>query len=305
MTKWLLLRILFFVLLLGCGQAFGAASSDAIKPTEIRIGLGPLGVKETVRQGAEALAKLLQDETGIHVSIYLAKNYANLAQAVKDKKVDFVFLSALSFVKLEKESQLQVLLKHVWQEPFYYSVLLTSKGSGFKSVQDLKGKKIAFVDKRSTSGYLYPKVMLKKNKISENFFAEVRYSASHNESVALLNKKMVDGIFVFADSADGKKSAWNKFTEVTDLNSQPEILWVSEPIPNDPFCVRQEFYEKYPKTVHTIMYSLIDANQKLAGHAGVVEILSAKGFLPATTRQYDPVREMVKELGIGNSTEDL
>jgi phosphonate transport system substrate-binding protein len=276
-------------------------SLDTVRPPEIVIGLGPLGPREEVKQGAMSVAKLLQNEIGIPVKIYLAKNYSNLAKSVRDKKVDFVFLSAASYVLLEKDTHLQVLLKHVWQEPFYYSSLISLKNSGFNKLEELKGKKVAFVDKRSTSGYLYPQVMLQKRKMSENFFSETRFSASHSESVKLLKHHEVDAIFVFSDDSKGLSTAWNKFSE--GATEEIQVLWVSDAIPNDPFCVRQEFYEKYPKTVHSVMYSLIDAHEKLTGQPGVIDVLSAKGFLPATSRQYDPVRDMVKQLGISRLEE--
>jgi len=291
----------------------GALPLDAVRPAEIRIGMGPLGLPAHLKEGAKSIARLLQEELGVPVSVYLAKNYSNLAKSVDEKKLDFVFLSALSFVRLEKKAKIQVLLKHVWQEPFYYSTLIALKSSGIKNLADLKGKKIAFVDKKSTSGYLYPKVWLKKNNIPDSYFAEIRFSSSHSESVNLLNKKEVDAIFVFADDPTGTRSAWSQFTvdppkspssSATTVNSGVEALWVSDPIPNDPFCVRTEFYEKFPKTVHALMYSLIDAKEKLEGKKGVVDILSSKGFVPATSRQYDPIREMVKELDLP-AMEDL
>ena len=287
---------IFLACLIGVWPAF-AVTADNIKPVEIRIGMGPLGVLDNLRAGSKAIAQLIQNESGIPVSVYLAKSYSNLAQAVQDGKVDFVFLSALSFVRLEKKANLQILLKHVWQEPFYYSTLLALKSSKIKSLQDLKGKRVAFVDKKSTSGYLYPKVMLKKNKVEDSFFSEIRFSSSHSESVNLLNQNAVDAIFVFADDPKASTSAWKQYTANAKSNDI-SVLWVSDPIPNDPFCVRSEFYEKFPKTVHTVMYSLIDAKERLEGKKGIIDILSSRGFVPATSRQYDPIREMVKELDL-------
>jgi phosphonate transport system substrate-binding protein len=73
---------------------------------------------------------------------------------------------------------------------------------------------------------------------------------------------------------------------------------VSEPIPNDPFVVRQDFYDKNPKLTHNLMFNLIDVAEKLKEDKEVLDFLGARGFMPATTRQYDPVREMVKEMKI-------
>ena len=43
---------------------------------------------------------------------------------------------------------------------FYYSILMAGKDSPVKTVQDIKGQDFTFVDPASTSGNLFPRVML-------------------------------------------------------------------------------------------------------------------------------------------------
>ncbi|MNT99402.1 hypothetical protein D3C72_2422380 [compost metagenome] len=76
------------------------------------------------------------------------------------------------------------------------------------------------------------------------------------------------------------------------------MIWVSAPIPNDPFCVRQDFYDKYPKVTHSLMFSLIETSQAGKDRTQYSEILGSHDLMPATSKQYDPVREMVKALNI-------
>jgi phosphonate transport system substrate-binding protein len=191
-----------------------------------------------------------------------------------------------------------VLLKRIWAEPFYYSIIIAKKDSGLKKLEDLKGKRIAYVDPKSGSGYLYPQLLFKKKGWTDKNFSEVKFSGSHSASVEMLENKQVDAIAIFADDTEGVNSAWTKFSKEGKIaNNSTKILWKSEPIPNDPFCVRQEFYDKYPKVVHNLMFALIDAVDSLKDNKEITNILGAKGFMPATSRQYDPVRELVKELG--------
>ena len=75
-------------------------------------------------------------------------------------------------------------------------------------------------------------------------------------------------------------------------------LWVSAPIPSDPFCVRQDFYDQYPKVTHTLMFALIDILEQAPNKNTYSEIFGTHDLMPATSKQYDPVREMVKALGI-------
>ncbi len=275
----------------------GLSQNHESTPKELTIGFIPSGDKESLKRGAFALAKKLQSDLGIPINIYIPKSYGSLLTAIKEKKVDFAFLTAASYVAAEKDSKIQVLLKRIWSEPFYYSIILTKKNSGLKKLEDLKGRRIAYVDTKSTSGYLYPQVMFKKMGWTDKIFKEVKFTGSHADSVLQLEQNKTDVIAVFSDDKEGTVSAWNKYAK--DAKANPvRVLWQSEPIPNDPFCVRQEFYEQYPKVVHTLMFKLIDAVELLKDNKDVVAMIGAKGFLPATSRQYDPVRELVKELGL-------
>jgi phosphonate transport system substrate-binding protein len=264
-------------------------------PKEITIGFLPGGNAEVIKRGSVEVAKGLQDELGIRVNVYLSKNYSGLIEAMKNKKVDFAIFTSMAYVFAEKEAGAKVLLKKVWAEPFYYSALLTQKKSPFKKVEDLKKARLAFVEEKSTSGYLYPQVLLKKKKIEPK---STVFSGSHFLSVQQLDEGQVDAIAVFADDKNGLKNAYVKYSKHPNPEKQVRVLWVSEPIPNDPFCVRQDYYDQYPKLTHNLMFALIDVVDKLRSNKDVMETVGAQGFVPATQRQYDPVREMVKELGL-------
>lgn len=264
--------------------------------SQITLGLLPGGDPETVRAQAIELAKELQVQLEIPVNIYISKDYAGLIEAMKSKKVDFAFFSALTYVFAEKEVKTKVLLKKVWSEPYYYSALVTKKNSGIKKVEQLKDKRIAFVDEKSASGYLYPQVMLAKKNLPNESFKKVIFSGNHQASIRLLEQGEVDAAAVFSDDAAGDKSAWNKFT--TNKKQKYRLLWISEPIPNDPFCVRQEFYDEYPKITHTLMFAMIDIMGREKDTKKYSEVLGTRDLMPATSKQYDPVREMVEALHI-------
>ena len=276
------------------------SSASESTPSTITIGFLPGGDIETVKKGSFEIAKALQDELHLPVKVYISKNYSGLVEAMKNKKVDFAFFTAMSYVAAEKEAGAKVLLKKVWTDPFYYSVVLTRADSKIKNLEMLQGKKVAFVDEKSTSGYLYPQVLFKKKKIN---FGKSQFSGSHSASVELLDKGDVDVIAVFADDKKGLQNAYVKYSSQAHFKKiRPDklvsVLWVSEPIPNDPFCVRQDFYDQYPKVTHNLMFALIDAFEKLKASPEVLGTIGAQALATATQRQYEPVKEMVKELGL-------
>ncbi|WP_374035002.1 phosphate/phosphite/phosphonate ABC transporter substrate-binding protein [Bdellovibrio bacteriovorus] len=288
--------ILGLLTLLSISTAFAAEGTSEAVPSSITIGVIPGGNPENLREQGLALAKELQAKLNIPVNIYVSKNYVGLIEAMKTKKVDFAFFSSSTYVFAEQQAQAKVLLKKVWHEPYYYSMIITPQRSGIKSLKALKGKKVAFVDDKSSSGYLYPQVALRKEGLSDTDFKEAVFTGNHQASIQFLEAKKVDAAAVFSDDEKGLQGAWEKFG--TDKKAKYRILWKSAPIPNDPFCVRQDFYDAYPKTTHTLMFALIDILEQNRNKDTYSEILGSRDLMPATSKQYDPVREMVKALNI-------
>jgi len=247
---------------------------------------------EWLRRNGVLLAKALQEKLGVPINIYIAKNYGDLTKAMEGGLVDFAFLSAMTFVEAESAGA-KVLLKKVWDGPFYYSAIITPQHSKIKSIKDLEGKRIGWVDEKSASGHLYPEVMLIKKGFKPSlFFKEQKYFGQHEAAVKGLFAGAVDAIAVYADDKNAKTGAWTRFAP----KSKVKVLWVSSPIPNDPFCVRQAFYAQYPKFTHEMMFALQDF-KNVPGDKNLLKTLYGIKYLEfATSKQYDPVRELVKYL---------
>lgn len=289
------MRLLFLSVIFLLGSVLAQAQ---VNPSSITIGFLPGGDAEALKKGAVAIAQAIQNQLNIPVKVYLSKDYSGLIDAMKTKKVDFAFFTSMTYVVAEKNASAKVLLKKVWVEPFYYSMILAPKGKGISKITDLKGKKIGLVDEKSTSGFLYPQFVFKKNNLNNTDFKEVKYSGSHSQSVAFLDQGAVDAIAVFSDDVKGLQSAYAKYSKKEKPMSQVNIIWVSEAIPNDPFCVRQDFYDQYPKLTYNLMIALIDAVDQHKGTREIQEAVGANALMPATQRQYDPVREMAKALDL-------
>lgn len=271
------------------------AASKAKPHTQgITIGFISGANPETFEAQGAAFAKALQDELKTPVNIYISKDYDSLARAMQENKIQFAFFSPSVFVQVENEIPAKVLLKKVWKEPFYYSAIIVPEKSKIKKLGDLKGRKVAFVDKNSASGYLYPKVALSKASIKDTDFKELIFSGNHENSMQLLVDNKVDAVAVFSDDETGKASAWSMFAKNND--SKFRIIWLSEPIPNDAFCVHKAFYDKNTKLVHDVMFGIIDLYESERSFESFSELLGSKSLVPATSKHYDAVREMNKIL---------
>jgi phosphonate transport system substrate-binding protein len=276
----------------------------------LRIGFTPGEESDGLSLRTAELGQLLEKKleasgTRVRIQTQVGRSYEDLVEQLKNQKVDFAFLNALSFVRAEEALHLKVLLKKVWENPYYYSVLLTQKRSAFKTLQSLQKARFAFVSEGSGSGHLYPLVALKGAKLDIATLKpeQIRFTGAHDRSVELLKRGEVDVIAVFSNTKSALDSAWTQHGgRVGDVR----VLWVSEPIPNDPFVVRKDYYDRHPRLVHELMLSLIELSESEAERPTLTRLLGVKSLMWATAQQYDPVRRisaLSKELSSSSTPE--
>ncbi|MFQ5850569.1 MAG: phosphate/phosphite/phosphonate ABC transporter substrate-binding protein [Candidatus Binatia bacterium] len=96
-------------------------------------------------------------------SVLIAKDNRQLIQYLKEGKLDWVTETPLSAFIFRDETGAEIMVRK-WKKgaPEYHTLFFTRKDSGIESIEDLKGKKIAFEDPGSTTGYFVPVAMLKR-----------------------------------------------------------------------------------------------------------------------------------------------
>lgn len=132
----------------------------------------------------------------------------------------------------------------------YHSVVVVKADSPYKKLEDLKGKSFGFADPDSTSGFLVPNQVFKKqfggtpdNKYN-NFFSSVTFSGGHEQDVLGVLNGQFEGAVTWAsmigDYNTGYTSgAFNRMIRMDhpDLMKQIRIIWQSPLIPNGPILV--------------------------------------------------------------------
>ena len=76
----------------------------------------------------------------------------------------------------------------------YHGYIFVRKDSGIKTVQDMKGKKMAFVEKATTAGYVFPVAYLKEQGVTnlKTFFSEYYFAGSHDAAIQAVLDKHAD-----------------------------------------------------------------------------------------------------------------
>jgi phosphonate transport system substrate-binding protein len=173
----------------------------------------------------------------------------------------------------------------------YTSRIYVRQESGIKTLQELRGKTIAFVDPSSTSGYVYPMVMLiekglVRNKDPKTFFKEFVFAGSHDAGLQALLNGHVDAFASF----DQAREQYLK-----DPAQRERLTWVAEsaPIPEGGICARDGLDPALFAKVRTALLSM-----KGPAYTPILnKLYDIDGFEPAEDREYEPVRAAMDLLG--------
>lgn len=111
---------------------------------------------------ADYLAARLSDNKTKYIGkVVVAETMESAAGLLNEQKLDIYIESSFSSVLVSKKTGSKLFLRR-WKDgvPEYHSIFIVNKNSPIGSLNDIKGKTIAFEDPGSTSGYLLPKAYL-------------------------------------------------------------------------------------------------------------------------------------------------
>ncbi len=98
--------------------------------------------------------------------ILVVDKIGQLSEALKEGKVDLFHDSVAATAVVSKWSgSIPILRQWKYKEAEYYSVIIVKKDSGIDTVNDLKGKVLAFDEPHSTSAHILPRMILAENKL--------------------------------------------------------------------------------------------------------------------------------------------
>jgi phosphonate transport system substrate-binding protein len=160
----------------------------------------------------------------------------------------------------------------------------------------LRGKTFAFGDALSTTGNIFPRKMFKERGIDPvRDFKQILYSGGHDATVlAVLNGK-VDAGATYANSPDSEDTAWMRYLKNPEDVKKIRAIAFSEPIPADNLVINGNLDEAIAKKVEEIFLHLSrDPN----GKQMMRDLYQIDGFVPATDRDYDSVRQAFDIAGI-------
>ncbi len=284
------LLLILGLLALGCGE-----SGD--RPAVLRVGFVPAEDAQRVIQNAQPIVEILQTQLGMEVRPFVATDYTGVVEALRVNKLDIAFLTPASYVLAKNEANVKVVLKSERKgSPFYYAAIITRADSGINTLGDLRGKTFAFGDPVSTSATVFPRKMFHEHGIDPvRDFKQILYSGGHDATVlAVLNGK-VDAGATYANSPDEHDTAWMRYLKNPQDVKKIRAIAFSEPSPADNLVINAQLDEGIAKKVETIFLEL---SRDPKGKKMLRDLYQIDGFVPATDKDYDSVRQAFTIAGI-------
>jgi phosphonate transport system substrate-binding protein len=266
-------------------SAAGVASAR-----ELVMGLIPADNNEEMIKTFEPMRAYLEKKLGQKVKMFTATDYAGVIEAMKKKRVDIAWFGPLSYYLAEQEAGAEAFavgIREGSNSPTYKSIIVTPCDSGIKSIMDLKGKSVAFVDPASTSGGLMPTYMVKQatGMMPQQFFGKFTYAGSHDAAELAVKNKTVD-------AAADNDITYPKMLEKGLITKESNcIIAESSPLPGSPLVYRGDLPKKLKAEIRDAILNA-DKEIKVTGYGKISH------YVAVGPKDYQAIRDMVKELGL-------
>jgi phosphonate transport system substrate-binding protein len=251
----------------------------------ISVGMIPdAGATQVSIDQKAPLRDYLSKALGETVKLIIPTNYNATVEALGNGSLDFAYLGALTYLKAHERYGVVPLVQRSIDKQFH-SVFVTQAGSGIKSLADTKGKSFAFGDINSTSGHLVPYRELKKAGVDADKDLKFRYTGSHPATLKAVETGASD-----AGALD--ETVYKAMTSDGSVNvSKVRIFHTSEPFVDYVWVARKDV-----SAAHREKFSNAFLSLKPGAGDAILEILRGKEFVRVSDSEYDPVRNVAREL---------
>lgn len=269
------------------------------KANPIRIALTPSVDAQKVTANGDRLRKYLEQRTGYSFSIVVPASYIAVVEALGSGAADIAAINTFGYLLANRKYGAEAVLRVVRRdgETTYKGQFIAHVDSGIDSVYQLAGRRFAYTDPSSTSGFILPKAVFKKMNIAP---AEEVFAGKHDNVVTMIYQKQVDAGATYYSPPDQKTgeildARARVVKQFPDVYEKIKIIGFTQSIPNDPIIVRSDFPADMKQR---IIDALIAFQSTPEGKKALFEIYSVEGFATAKDSDYDALRAIISEQNV-------
>lgn len=264
----------------------------------IRIGLIPERNIFSQKQRYEPIAQYVSKRIHANVELVVLSRYGNIIENFVSNRLDGAFFGSFTGALAQRKLHVEAVARPEYPDgtSTYHGLILVRKDSGITGVEDMRGKRFAFVDKATTAGYLLPLYYFKTHGIDDpNTWLKETYFAGTHEGVIydVLERKAEIGaakntMFLALASSDPR------------ISEELSILTRSPDVPENALFVRADLAESLK---NALRIALLSMDQDKAGKK-ILRNFGAARFIDTTKADYNVVFEYAETIGLDLETYD-
>jgi len=281
--------------LAGCPDTHATNANGA--PKTLIIAFQPQSDVAKLQPKADRLAEYVKGKVGIETKVFLPTDYPAVVEALRGKQADVAYFSAWPFALAEELAGVEVFAAEKRVEgPFYWSQWYVKKDSPYRSLADLKGKRAAFTDPLSTSGFLFPYAKLIEEGLlptkgdPKGYFADVTFAGGYEQALKALVAGQVD-VAAASDYAPGRYLTPEQQADIRVIARQG-------PVPSHCIAYRKALPEDLKAKIRGAFLALNDE----ANRAVLKDVYGATELVPVDASHIAGLRKALEATG---ATADL
>lgn len=267
---------------------------------ELKIGLAG-GENEADRlKNYECWRSYLEENLEIPVKFYPASDVAGIIHGLLGKTLDYASVgpSAYAAMYIDDPDSVEpiITIKETDGSNGYKSAMYVRKDSNIYSIEDMRGKSIAWSDPNTTSGYLVPSFELhQRGLVPSEFFSRTGFAGGHEQAIiAVLNGQYDAG----ATWVSGQGAVEEGYTRGVFRNmikkglldmDKLRVIWLSKFIMNGPHVIRKDLPVEFKEEL--IKHNL-DLQEKDEQCFKEITFGESQGFIKVSHKNYENIVEI-------------
>ncbi|MFN3662763.1 phosphate/phosphite/phosphonate ABC transporter substrate-binding protein [Yoonia sp.] len=214
--------------------AFGALLAAPVAAQSVADACpAPLRMADTGIEGMGDLteafgpfAETFEEITGVELALYSLSNRTAAGTALQFDEVEFVFAGPSEFVLFQQLAEMDVLFSVV--RPSYGSSFVVKADSDIMSMEDLRGRRVALKDVGSTSGHIFPMMMM----------AEAGLDPMSDSDIVMAGDARIQVLINGDVDAMGGGNKDYDAVRAQDPDTEYRLIGQTETLPGDPVVMR-------------------------------------------------------------------
>ena len=279
------MRLLFSLMIILTLYGFSYA-------TELKIGLIPEQNVFKQMKRYKPIGEYIENKTDIKIRFTILSRYGNIIDSFKMKNLDGAFWGSFTGAMAIKKLDIQPIARPVNLDgtSSYRGYIFVHKKSVIDSVDRMRHSVIAFVDRATTAGYIFPVAYFKEHGVKniDAYFKEYYFTGSHDAAIyAVLNKE--------AEVGCAKNTIFEMLSRDDPRVKEDLVILAKSPdVPSNGLGLRKNIPNEIKQKLKRALLEMDDdpGGKEVLNKFGVIR------FIETTEKDYSPVFDFAKKAGI-------